>query len=86
MKYIEYIGFAPELFDLVADLDKAVDLAATHPDVVARLAAELRTRLDPDAADAAAFAAQDALVESFGGKDVAITIGAGGATPPPAAK
>jgi choline-sulfatase len=82
-KYIEYVGFAPELFDLDADPEELDDLAASLPEKVAELAGVLRQHLDPDGEDARAFAAQDALIESFGGREAALKLGARGATPAP---
>jgi choline-sulfatase len=82
-KYIEYVGFEPELFDLVDDPGEAHDLSAAKPDVVAEMAQALRQHLDPDAVDAAAFADQDALIAGFGGIEAAAKLGARGATPAP---
>jgi choline-sulfatase len=39
--------------------------------------------LDPAATDAQAFADQAALIDSYGGRDAALKLGAPGATPPP---
>ena len=84
-KYIEYEGFAPELFDLEADPEELNDLAASHSEIVHDLAAALRRHLDPEAENARAFAAQDALIAGFGGRDAAMKLGARGATPTPKA-
>lgn len=82
-KYIEYIGFEPELFDLEEDPEEATNLAVQQPAELARLARLLRQHVDPAAADTAAFAAQDALVAQHGGREKALALGARGATPPP---
>ncbi|MEM6303107.1 MAG: sulfatase-like hydrolase/transferase [Pseudomonadota bacterium] len=82
-KYIEFVGFAPELFDLHADPEELENLAPTRPDDVAKLAAQLRRHVDPEAQDAHAFADQDALIARFGGPEKAAGFGARGATPPP---
>ena len=69
--YVEHVGHAPQLFDRELDPDELHDLG-TDPDradVVALLAKVLRTRVDPEAADAAAFAAQAELIERLGGYD-----------------
>ncbi len=82
-KYIEYIGFAPELFDLEADPEEATNCADTHPEVRGEMAEVLREHLDPEAENTRVFAAQDALIASFGGPEKAANYGARGATPPP---
>lgn len=82
-KYIEYAGFSPELFDLVDDPEEVMNIAEARPDVVAELSACLRRHVDPDATEAAAFAAQDALIQRMGGREAALKLGARGATPPP---
>lgn len=85
-KLIEYVGFEPELFNLSEDPEETVNLAQ-DPAYAADLAfmkRELRRICDPDAINAQAFADQDAMIEAYGGKDVAATMGAPSATPPPA--
>ena len=84
-KYHEYVGFDPELFDLESDPTEASNLA-NDPSFAARLA-ELRTELrkivSPEAVDHSAKADQRALVESFGGREIAVRMGTQGATPAP---
>lgn len=84
-KYHYYVGFPPELFDLETDPEEAHDLAGdpSHGAQLARMEAALRAELDPEAVDAQAFADQDALIVSHGGHEIARTMGAPGATPPP---
>ena len=81
-----YVGFEPELFDLQDDPEEATNLAAdpAFAEVVSDLTAELHLRLDPDVTNAQAFADQAALIESYGGRESALAMGAPGATPPPA--
>jgi choline-sulfatase len=83
--YHHYVGFAPELFDVVADPDQHHDLAAdpAHADTLRRMAAQLREMLDPDAQDRQAKADQNALVARFGGREQALRTGPQGATPVP---
>jgi choline-sulfatase len=85
-KYHEYVGYAPELFDLASDPDEAADKRNDAPcsAVLAEMRAELRRILDPEAADRQAKSDQRALVERFGGREAAFRIGTEGATPPPA--
>lgn len=86
-KYIHYVGFEPELFDLETDPEEAVNLAGSieHSDVQASLDARLREICDPDEVDSQAFEDQALLIESHGGREAAIGIGAPGATPAPTA-
>ena len=70
-KYIHYVGFDPELFDLDTDPEELHNLAedAAHADTVNRLERELRAIVDPDDADRRAKAAQKALIEGLGGPE-----------------
>lgn len=84
-KLIHYVGFDDELFDLVSDpeelTNRAEDPACAA--VLDDLKAELHAICDPEATDAQAFADQEALIQSHGGRDAALQLGAPGATPPP---
>ena len=84
-KYHYYVGFPPELFDLVADPEEARDLAGdpAYKDVVAEYEALLRSMLDPEAVDRRAKDDQNALVARYGGPDAVRTLGNAGATPAP---
>ena len=84
-KLNHYIGFPPELFDLQNDPEELTDLAAdpAHADTLAVMQAQLRAQLDPEAANAQAFADQAALIEHYGGREKALKLGAPAATPPP---
>jgi len=80
-----YVGFPPELFDMQNDPEELTDLAS-DPAYAADLAAmehALRALVDPEAADAQAFADQDAMIERYGGREAAMKLGAPAATPPP---
>jgi choline-sulfatase len=87
-KYHHYVGFEPELFDIEDDPQELVDLAtsAAHAGVVAQFDALLRQRLNPEQIDRLAKDDQNRVVERFGGRDIALTIGKTGATPVPTAK
>ncbi|MGI9355872.1 MAG: sulfatase-like hydrolase/transferase [Rhizobiaceae bacterium] len=84
-KYVHYVGFEPELFDLKNDPQELIDLA-TDPALADKLV-ELRAGLfaicDPDEIDALAHADQAAMIERYGGREVALKLGAPAATPPP---
>jgi choline-sulfatase len=70
-KFIYYVRFAPELFDLEADPEESTNLAA-KPDYAATvkaLEAELRKIVDPEEEDRRANEAQRLLIESKGGPD-----------------
>lgn len=82
-KFIEYVGFEPELFDVVADPEETTNLVTTYPEVVKELRAALSQHVITQDANVEAFAAQDALIEQFGGRESALALGARGATPPP---
>ena len=84
-KYIHYVGFEPELFDLEADPEETTSLAADPAcaDVVRSLDARLRAICDPEATDALAHADQAAMIEAYGGREAALKLGAPGATPTP---
>lgn len=84
-KLIHYIGFEDELFDLENDPEELVN-CANAPECVSILQdlhAELRKICDPVVTDILAFADQAALIESYGGREAALQLGAPGATPPP---
>ena len=84
-KLNHYVGFPPELYDLITDPEELIDLAKLpeHAKDLERLEAALKRILDPDQTDALAFADQAALIESHGGREKAIKLGAPAATPPP---
>ncbi len=53
-KYINYVGYAPQLFDVEADPWETRDVADDRPDVVAELDSVLQDHFDCDAIDARA--------------------------------
>jgi len=84
---VEYAEFQPELFDLSEDPEELANVVARYPSEVKRLAEALRKHVLPEATEVAAFAAQDKLIQSFGGIEAALKIGGkGGGTSPPRAK
>ena len=85
-KLIHYVGFEDELFDLTADPEELVNLAGdpAYVEALQDLHAELKNICDPQAVNAQAFADQAALIAFHGGPERAMSMGAPGATPPPA--
>ncbi len=84
-KYIHYVGYAPELFDLENDPEERRDLSGSpaHQSILGELEARLMRILDPDEVDSRAKAEQAALVERHGGREAVIAIGNSFASPPP---
>ncbi len=84
-KYVHYVGAPPQLFDLEADPRERVDLAGdpAHRATLERCEAKLRAVVDPEDASARAFADQERLVESHGGREAVLERGEFGYTPAP---
>jgi choline-sulfatase len=86
-KYIHYIGYPAQLFDLQTDPEELTDLAAL-PQYQAALG-ECRQRLyaicDPEAVDSKAKARQAELLAEYGGREAVIARGDLGFTPAPGA-
>lgn len=77
-KYLAYVGYPAQLFDLEADPDEAHDLAG-DPQHAGRLAAferALRAVVDPEAVDATARADQRARIDAAGGLEAVRGAGA----------
>ncbi len=85
-KYIHYVGYAPQLFDLEADPDERTDLGQSpgHGAIRADCEAELRHIVDPEAANERAFADQAARIEALGGEAAVRRLATFGFTPAPA--
>lgn len=85
-KLIHYHDFRPELFNLAEDPEEVTNRAEDPAcaQVLAQLQQELRKICDPKAMNDLAFADQDAMIEGYGGREVAMNMGAPAATPPPA--
>jgi choline-sulfatase len=82
-KYHYYVGFPPELFDLESDPEELTDLAGdpAYAPVLASMHKALLAICDPDAVDQQAKRDQAALIEHYGGPDVAHTLGSSTSTP-----
>jgi choline-sulfatase len=84
-KYVHYVAYPPQLFDLERDPEELVDLAgdARYEDVVVQCRARLRAICDPAEVDARAKRRQAELLERNGGRDAVIARGDLGFTPAP---
>ena len=77
-KYVHYVGYPPQLFDLHSDPDEAHDLAAdpAHAGLVQGFERSLRSICDPEAVDAAAEADQRRRIDAAGGLEAVLAGGA----------
>jgi choline-sulfatase len=84
-KYIHYVGYEPELYDLCDDPEELHNLAQNelYQGIIGELDAHLRTIVDPEAADAAAKKDQEGMIEKLGGREFLIAKGVVSATPAP---
>ena len=84
-KYVHYVAYRPQLFDLAADPEELTDLTGDprHKGMLAICEARLRAFLDPEAVDSAAKARQRELLASHGGREAALARGDLGYTPAP---
>ena len=84
-KYVHYVAYRAQLFDLEADPEELNDLAGAPAH--AKTLEECRTRLhaicDPAKVDARAKRRQAELLEAAGGREAVIKRGDLGFTPPP---
>jgi choline-sulfatase len=87
-KYVHYVGYPAQLFDLEQDPEELTDRAADpdHASVVARFEAALRSMLDPEAVDRRAKQRQSELVEQAGGRAAILSGHDFGWTPVPASQ
>ena len=85
-KYIHYLGFPPELFDLEADPEELTNLSASsaHQDLLREFEAILRGTLDPEAVDRRAKEDQSAIIARHGGREAVRKAKSPIATPAPA--
>jgi choline-sulfatase len=84
-KYVHYVKYRPQLFDLDSDPDEAVDLSADPrcAAVMAACEARLRAVLSPETIDARAKRRQAEQLERHGGREAVIARGDLGFSPPP---
>jgi choline-sulfatase len=84
-KYVHYVKYRPQLFDLDRDPDEVRDLSADrmYTEVLMRCEAKLRALLSPEEVDARAKKRQAAQLERHGGREAVIARGDLGFSPPP---
>ena len=84
-KYVHYVGYPPQLFDLESDPDEIDDLGtdARHADALEECRRKLYALLDPVDVDRRAKARQAQLLAENGGRDAVIRRGDFGFTPAP---
>ena len=84
-KYVHYVKYEPQLFDLEHDPEEANDLAANSRYAAARreCEAKLRKLLSPETVDAQAKKRQAEQLERYGGREAVIARGDLGFSPPP---
>ena len=84
-KYVHYVAYRPQLFDLARDPEELTDVAGdpAYAGDLARCRAHLLSMLDPDEVDARAKARQASLLARHGGREAALARGDLGFTPAP---
>ena len=84
-KYVHYVKYRPQLFDLGGDPDERQDLSADPrcARILAECEAKLRVLLSPEEIDARAKKRQAEQLEHHGGRDAVIARGDLGFSPPP---
>ena len=87
-KFVYYVGYRPQLFDLESDSQELNDLVETgsHTDLVETFEKKLRDLLDPEEIDALAKADQNILLNKHGGKDAVMNRGTFTNSPVPGEK
>ena len=85
MKYIHYVDYPPELYDLETDPEEQDDIAGRTESeaIISELESDLNDILDPEEVDRRAKRDQAALIERLGGRDYVIETAKTGATPTP---
>lgn len=84
-KYVHYVGYPCQLFDLDSDPNEANDLGEDpqYEEVRARCEGKLRELVDPDTVNAQAFSDQEIMIERHGGVEAILKRGDYGFSPTP---
>ena len=84
-KYVHYVKYRPQLFDLERDPEEARDLSADrrYAEILTECEAKLRALLSPEEVDARAKKRQAEQLECHGGREAVIARGDLGFSPPP---
>ena len=84
-KYVHYVAYPPQLFDLERDPEELTDLAGDpqHSDVLRQCRERLYAICDPAEVDRRAKKRQSQLLEANGGREAVLRRGDLGFTPPP---
>jgi choline-sulfatase len=84
-KYVHYVSYPAQLFDLQSDPEELHDLAQdpAHAGIAAAMEARLREMVDPAAVDRLVKARQATILEANGGRDAVLRRGDLPYSPPP---
>jgi choline-sulfatase len=84
-KYVRYVSYPAQLFDLRSDPEELHDLAQdlAHAGTIAAMEARLREALDPAAVDQLVKARQNGILEANGGREAVLSRGDLPFSPPP---
>ena len=87
-KYVHYVLYRPQLFDLERDPEELADVAAdpAYAEVLKHCRDRLYAMLDPDEVDVRAKTRQAELLAKYGGREAALARGDLGFTPAPGTK
>jgi len=71
-KYIHYVGYNPELYDLMNDPEELVDISGSlaSKEILMKFEKKLRDLLNPETVNETALSSQAALIEKHGGIEV----------------
>lgn len=84
-KYIHYVGYPPQLFNLIDDPEELTDISERDDmqEMIAGFEAALREICNPEEVDQIAKQQQKQLVDAYGGREAIVAKGGFGATPAP---